>query len=672
MIKTFSDAAEQKKIGMLTPSSNTTLEPICSKMVSGLEDKVTMHYGRFKVTKISLEDDALNQFDFEPMLDADRMLADADVDVIAWNGTSGGWLGFDMDRQLCERIEDATGIPATTSMLSQVKAFQDFNVQKIHMITPYLQPINELIRKEYAKCGVEVINDVCLNQSVNRSFSRVPQEKIRSMFEEVCTEPADGISVGTSSPDNNKGALIYGEYEVEELRCDGNKGMNLLKFNVSIYKDAVTVPLGTLTDDKIEISTTAKDEKSGSQLSKPDEKVTLVDTVEYEGLKKGQEYKVIGTLMDKETGKEVEVDDKTVTAETTFTAKKSSGSVDVTFEFDGSSLKGKTVVVFEELYHEDLQLAVHADIEDTDQTIYFPEIGTTAKDAESGTSVAKADEKVTLVDTVAYKNLIAGKEYKVIGTLMDKETEKAVEVDGKAITAEATFKPESTEGTTDVTFEFDGSVLAGKTVVVFESVSYKEKEIAVHADIDDEGQTIFFPEIGTTATDQEDGDHEALADTEVTITDTVEYKNLTPGTEYKVVGVLMDKETGKEVLINEKNVVSEATFKAEKESGTVDVTFTFDGSTLAGHDVVVYEKLFAVTAETEIEVAAHEDITDEGQTVKLVEEPKPETPKETIETPKTGDESNVGAWIATAVICLGALAAYGAHMLRKKKKDDEE
>lgn len=195
MIKTFSDAAEQKKIGMLTPSSNTTLEPICSKMVSGLEDKVTMHYGRFKVTKISLEDDALNQFDFEPMLDAARMLADADVDVIAWNGTSGGWLGFDMDRQLCERIEDATGIPATTSMLSQVKAFQDFNVQKIHMITPYLQPINELIRKEYAKCGVEVINDVCLNQSVNRSFSRVPQEKIRSMFEEVCTEPADGISV---------------------------------------------------------------------------------------------------------------------------------------------------------------------------------------------------------------------------------------------------------------------------------------------------------------------------------------------------------------------------------------------------------------------------------------------------------------------------------------------
>lgn len=482
----------------------------------------------------------------------------------------------------------------------------------------------------------------------------------------------DGIWFGTSAPDNNKGALIYDDYEIEELRCDGNKGMNLLKFNVSIYKDAVTVPLGTLTDDKIEIVTTALDEESGSQLSKPDEKVTLVDTVEYEGLKKGQEYKVIGTLMDEETGKAVEIDGKAVTAETTFTAKKSSGNVEVTFELDGTSLKGKTVVVFEELYHDDLQLAVHADIDDTDQTIYFPEIGTTAKDAESGTNVAKADDKVTLVDTVAYKNLIAGKEYKVIGTLMDKETEKAVEVDGKAITAEATFKPESTEGTTDVTFEFDGRVLAGKTVVVFESVSYKEKEIAVHADIDDEGQTIYFPEIGTTATDQEDGDHEALADTEVTITDTVEYKNLTPGTDYKVSGVLMDKETGKEVLINEKNVVSEATFKAEKEEGTVDVTFTFDGSALAGHDVVVYEKLFAVTAEAEIEVAAHEDITDEGQTVKLVEEPKPETPKETIETPKTGDESNVGAWIATAVICLGALAGYGIHMLRKKKKEDKE
>ena len=104
-----------------------------------------------------------------------------------------------------------------------------------------------------------------------------------------------------------------------------------------------------------------------------------MDTVEYEGLKKGQEYQLIGTLMDQKTGEPILIDGKPVTAEKTFKAKKSSGTVTVTFTFDGVSLKGKTVVVFEELYQEDLKLAVHADLSDEDQTIHFPEIGTTAR-----------------------------------------------------------------------------------------------------------------------------------------------------------------------------------------------------------------------------------------------------------------------------------------------------
>lgn len=195
MKKVIYDSREQKKIGMLTPSSNTTLEPICSNMVAGNETIVTMHYGRFSVTKISLEEDALAQFDMKPMLQAARLLADADVDVIAWNGTSGGWLGFDIDRQLCARIEEETGIPATTSMLAQIQAFQEDGVKRVHLITPYLSKINELIIEEYRKCGIEVVSSVCLNQFVNRSFALVPQEKIKTMFEQVCQEPADGVSV---------------------------------------------------------------------------------------------------------------------------------------------------------------------------------------------------------------------------------------------------------------------------------------------------------------------------------------------------------------------------------------------------------------------------------------------------------------------------------------------
>lgn len=194
-MKVIEDKAEQKKIGMLTPSSNTTLEPICSNMVYGLEKTVTMHYGRFKVTKISLEEDSLSQFSTTPMLEASKLLSDADVDVIAWNGTSGGWLGFDVDRRLCEEIEKETGIPATTSMLAQLTAFKRFGVEYIHLVTPYLKPINARIRQEYEKCGIHVINDVCLEQYVNRSFALVTQERIQEMFAQVCKEKADGISV---------------------------------------------------------------------------------------------------------------------------------------------------------------------------------------------------------------------------------------------------------------------------------------------------------------------------------------------------------------------------------------------------------------------------------------------------------------------------------------------
>ncbi|MHB1654436.1 MAG: maleate cis-trans isomerase family protein [Desulfitobacteriaceae bacterium] len=195
MNKTMFDPIEQKKIGMLTPSSNTALEPICSRMISGLEDIVTMHYARFTVTKISLEQDALSQFDFDPMLRAAEHLAHADVDVIAWNGTSGGWLGFDIDEVLCKKITKATGIPATTSMLAQLEAFERDGVKKVHLVTPYIPRINELICGQYEKCGYEVGNVRGLAQTINRSFSLVQQERIAQMVKEVSVDPADGISI---------------------------------------------------------------------------------------------------------------------------------------------------------------------------------------------------------------------------------------------------------------------------------------------------------------------------------------------------------------------------------------------------------------------------------------------------------------------------------------------
>ncbi|MFC4799552.1 aspartate/glutamate racemase family protein [Neobacillus sp. GCM10023253] len=186
---------EPKKIGMLTPSSNTALEPICSRMLHEVPE-VTCHYSRFEVTKISLEQDSLSQFNMEPMLRAAELLAHAEVDVIAWNGTSGGWIGFDVDRKLCEEITKRTGIPATTSMLSQIRAFKEHDIKSVHLVTPYISEINRLIAEQYKnECGIETVNSSGLNITHNRSFSLVPQERIEEQINEVTVSPADALSI---------------------------------------------------------------------------------------------------------------------------------------------------------------------------------------------------------------------------------------------------------------------------------------------------------------------------------------------------------------------------------------------------------------------------------------------------------------------------------------------
>ena len=321
----------------------------------------------------------------------------------------------------------------------------------------------------------------------------------------------------------------------------------------------------------------------------------------YKNLVPGETFHVTGTLMDKDTKKPLEVDGKAVTSTVKFTPKEPSGTVDIPFTLDGSTLQGKTVVVFESVTYKDKEVAAHADLEDMGQTIFFPELATTAKDQETGTHHAAAGKEVTLIDTVEYKNLIAdGRTYHLTGTLMDKETKKPLEADGKPVTAKAEFIPKEPSGSVELSFSFDGSALKGKTLVAFESLTVEDKEVAVHADIEDEAQTIRFPEIATTAKDAEDGDQEALADKEVSIVDTVSYKNLIADGKhsYKIMGVLMDKASKKELLSNGKQVTAEAEFTPDKSSGEIELTFTFDGSALAGKDIVVFEKLFYVTGAT--------------------------------------------------------------------------
>lgn len=488
----------------------------------------------------------------------------------------------------------------------------------------------------------------------------------------------DGIWFGTSKPNDEHGALIYDTYTIEEQECEANKGHKLIKFDVVIKRDNVTVDLGTITDDLlpvVSIHTTASVKDTMGNDAYAVDNVTIADEVFYSNLTPGEEYTLKGMLMDKSTGKALLIEGKEITSEKTFTASKETGTISVEFTFDARGLEGKEIVVFEKLYWKEAEIASHEDIEDEDQTILFhnPEIKTTAYDKETGDHYSYAVDQVTIIDKVSHQDLIPGKEYTVKGTLMDKETGETLLIGGKPVTAEKTFIAGKKDGSVELEFTFDASGLKGKETVVFEKLFYEEKEIAVHEDLDDKNQTVKFqnPEIKTTASDKTTGTNEGIAQKEVTIVDKVEYNNLIPGKEYTVKGILMDKETGKPLLIDGKKVTTEKTFTAKSEAGSIELEFTFDGSTLGEKEIVVFEKLFYNGRE----IAAHEDIEDMGQTVTLHKEKtvtitskKPGTTTSTSKPVKTGDASQIALYVGLAVLAMAGILV--SVILKKRKKPD--
>lgn len=181
-------------LGMLTPSSNTALEPITQSMISGLPE-VSVHFSRFKVTEIALSTSALAQFDDSEILRAAELLAHAKVDVIGWNGTSSGWLGFERDVKLCERITAATGVKATTSMLALNEILQKTGITKLGYVTPYLDDVQQKILDNYAGIGVACQGERHLGLQDNFSFSEVTKEQIEGMTLEVAREKPGAITI---------------------------------------------------------------------------------------------------------------------------------------------------------------------------------------------------------------------------------------------------------------------------------------------------------------------------------------------------------------------------------------------------------------------------------------------------------------------------------------------
>jgi maleate isomerase len=215
-IKGFEMTARHR-LGMLTPSSNTVLEPVTSAMLAGLPD-VSAHFSRFPVTEIALSPAALGQFDDSHILRAAELLAHAKVDVIAWNGTSASWIGFESDERLCERITAATGIPARTTVLTYRDLFRRLNVRRVGLVTPYTDDVQSRIQANWGAAGFSCATERHLGLADNFSFATVAPETIGAMTRAVVAEGCDAVAVVCTNMDGARiGAALEAELGVPVL-----------------------------------------------------------------------------------------------------------------------------------------------------------------------------------------------------------------------------------------------------------------------------------------------------------------------------------------------------------------------------------------------------------------------------------------------------------------------
>lgn len=201
-----------KRIGMITPSSNTMVEPLTGAMTAHLLDDLSVHYARIPVTRIALDRGSLDQFEREAMLSAARLLADAKVDVICWNGTSGAWKGLAADEAICAAITDETGIPATTGTLAQVSAFRAHGIGRYALAVPYLAEVRDAIVEVYGGAGFSCVGSAHLGISTNFAFAEVGLDTLRDLVRQADHPTAEAVVVVCT---NLAAARVVAELEQE-------------------------------------------------------------------------------------------------------------------------------------------------------------------------------------------------------------------------------------------------------------------------------------------------------------------------------------------------------------------------------------------------------------------------------------------------------------------------
>ncbi|MCI8469031.1 MAG: VaFE repeat-containing surface-anchored protein [Eggerthellaceae bacterium] len=442
-------------------------------------------------------------------------------------------------------------------------------------------------------------------------------------------DPEAGIWFGPgTAPDDARGALPYDTYTLRELPCAANEGLVLVTIpGITITRDGHVVSLGTIDDGRPDdgtpyLTTTAADALDGDKLVIADAEARVVDHVAYANLVPGEAYRLEGTLMDRATGRPALVGDAPVRAERTFVPDQPRGAVDLAFDFDATATGEGDLVAFERLYDRAGRLAAsHEDLEDFSQTVRVitPTVTSLASVTADGSKVLAADPAASVRDVVAFANLIPGAEYTVRGTLMNRATGQPVATGEAAVSAEASFVPDSGFGTATVTFDLDASDLPdGTELVAFEWLHRDGRPVATDADLanDDQTVTVTRPRIGTEARDGLDGDRLVAANRAAQVIDLVAYEGLVPGQEYRLAGELhvrgLDgRDEGVALDGTGRPATAEITFWPEAADGIAEVAFDLDATALAGRTLVAFEELHRGDAV----LASHADIADEGQAV---------------------------------------------------------
>ena len=421
------------------------------------------------------------------------------------------------------------------------------------------------------------------------------------------------VTGSTTFTPTAKNGTVDVVFEFDASLADGVK---LVAFEYLVRND-YTIDTHTDLEDEDQsiycphISTNAIDKTTSLKVGYANGTITMTDTVSYDHLLPGVQYTLEATLYSKASSSVLVNGTTPVKGTATFTPTATSGTCQVEITFPATLIaNGDTLVAYEKLIYNGKTVTTHENPDDVAQTVYYPKIGTTATDAvthiHEGTTV---NDTTVIEDVIAYTNLLPGVEYDVSATVMNKTT--GATIPSTMAEGSKKFTPTAASGTFTVMISVASSELVGKTAVIYEKLSVNDHDIAVHEDINDVAQTISYPKISTTATDAITTFHEGLAKGTISITDIVACENLVVGTQYKLSGKLYDKTLGSYVMNGTSPVTATATFTATATEQSVSMTFSCPAALVAGHDIVVFERL----STNNNDIAKHEDAEDENQTV---------------------------------------------------------